>query len=95
MKQKIRVMKNRLLMSEISEVILIQAPFVQLNGPYPAPYYLKSFLEQKGYPVRVFDHSITLFEKIFSRAGLQQIFSDALSGRRTFDTFDTIDDFYI
>ena len=66
-------------MSGTSNVILIQAPFVQLNSPYPAPYYLKSFLERKGYSVKVFDHSIALFEKIFSRSGLRQIFSDASS----------------
>jgi len=50
---------------------------VQLNSPYPAPYYLKSFLEQRGFHVAVLDHSIGLFERIFSRAGLERIFADA------------------
>ena len=59
-------------------VILIQPPFVQLNGPYPAPYYLKSFIEKRGKPVTVLDHSIGLFERIFSRSGLERIFQDAL-----------------
>ena len=59
------------------QIILIQPPFVQLNSPYPAPYYLKSFLEQRGYHVTVLDHSIGLFERVFSRPGLQQIFQDA------------------
>jgi len=61
----------------ISNVVLIQPPFVQLNSPYPAPYYLKSFLEQRGFHVTVLDHSIGLFERIFSRAGLERIFADA------------------
>jgi radical SAM superfamily enzyme YgiQ (UPF0313 family) len=61
----------------INNVVLIQPPFVQLNSPYPAPYYLKSFLEQRGFHVTVFDHSIALFERIFSRAGLECIFADA------------------
>jgi radical SAM superfamily enzyme YgiQ (UPF0313 family) len=61
----------------ISDVVLVQPPFVQLNSPYPAPYYLKSFLDQRGFHVTVRDHSIALFERIFSRAGLEQIFADA------------------
>jgi len=63
--------------NSISKVVLIQPPFVQLNSPYPAPYYLKSFLEQRGFHVTVLDHSIGLFERIFSRAGLERIFADA------------------
>jgi radical SAM superfamily enzyme YgiQ (UPF0313 family) len=50
---------------------------VQLNGPYPAPYYLKAFLEARGYRVRVLDHSIGLFERIFCTSGLEKIFTDA------------------
>jgi len=57
---------------------LIQPPFVQLNSPYPAPYYLKSFLEQRYHiTVTIIDHSIALFERIFSHAGLEKIFADA------------------
>ena len=63
--------------NRINKVVLIQPPFVQLNSPYPAPYYLKSFLEQRGFHVTVLDHSIGLFERIFSRAGLERIFTDA------------------
>jgi len=64
---------------KVTEVILVQPPFVQLNGPYPAPYYLKSFLSRMEMRVTVLDHSIGLFEKIFSRAGLERIFADASS----------------
>ncbi len=42
-------------------VLLIQPPFVQLNAPYPAPYYLASFLASRGVDCRVADHSIGLF----------------------------------
>lgn len=70
-------MKNK----TAQNVILIQPPFVQLNSPYPAPYYLKSFLSKKGHSVSVLDHSIALFERIFSRRGLEQIFRDASNQR--------------
>ena len=64
-------------MRGVRRTILIQPPFVQLNSPYPSPYYLKSFLEKRGQCVTVLDHSIGLFERIFSRSGLARIFSDA------------------
>lgn len=57
-------------------ILLIQPPFVQLNAPYPSLYYLRSFLEQRGYTVQVDDHSIALFHRIFSRPGLERIFAD-------------------
>ena len=63
-------------MREGRKIIFIQPPFVQLNGPYPAPYYLKSFLEKRGQSVTVLDHSIGLFERVFSRSGLTRIFTD-------------------
>ncbi|MDR3167998.1 MAG: radical SAM protein [Treponema sp.] len=58
-------------------VCLVQPPLVQLNGPYPAPYYLKSFFAARDYPVLVRDHSVGLFERIFCRSGLERIFADA------------------
>jgi hypothetical protein len=57
--------------------VLIQPPFVQLNGPYPSIYYLKSFLDAKGCAVSTADHSIGLFERIFCRSGLEVIFDAA------------------
>jgi hypothetical protein len=56
---------------------LVQPPLAQLNAPYPAPYYLKSFLESRGHQTVVWDHSIALFDRIFCRAGLERIFKDA------------------
>jgi radical SAM superfamily enzyme YgiQ (UPF0313 family) len=61
-------------------ILLIQPPFVQLNAPYPSLYYLRSFLEQRGYTVQVDDHSIALFHRIFSRPGLKRLFADASEG---------------
>lgn len=58
-------------------VLLLQPPFVQLNSPYPAPYYLRSFLESRGREVRVADHSIEVFSRVFCRSGLERIFADA------------------
>jgi hypothetical protein len=68
-------------MSGTCRIILIQPPFVQLNSPYPAPYYLKSFMETRSRDVTVLDHSIGLFERIFSRSGLERIFADASCSR--------------
>jgi hypothetical protein len=67
-------------------IYLVQPPLVQLNAPYPALYYLKSFLEQRGFPARVGDHSIGLFGEIFCRPGLKRLFADAraaFEGRKT------------
>ena len=64
-------------MKSVSRAVLIQPPFVQLNNPYPAPYYLKSFLEKMEIKTTVLDHSIGLFERIFSRSGLEKVFEDA------------------
>ncbi|MDR0690424.1 MAG: radical SAM protein [Spirochaetaceae bacterium] len=58
-------------------IYVVQPPLVQLNGPYPAPYYLKAFLDARGYRTRVLDHSIGLFERIFCKTGLKKIFADA------------------
>ena len=55
-------------------IILVQPPFVQLNCPYPSIYYLRSFLEKRGYKVYLRDHSIQLFHKIFCKEGLEHIF---------------------
>ena len=71
-------MQERAEMKETPGLIyLVQPPLVQLNAPYPAPYYLKTFLDGRGYRTRVLDHSIGLFERIFCRQGLEKIFTHA------------------
>ncbi len=67
--------------------ILIQPPFTQLNAPYPAVYNLEAFLRGRGIQAdavasaeasaEAYDHSIGLYRRIFSRAGLAKLFSDA------------------
>lgn len=64
-------------MSRGRSVLIVQPPFVQLNAPYPASYYLRSFLESTEVRCRVADHSIGLFERIFSRGGLTRVFTEA------------------
>ncbi|MDR1128786.1 MAG: radical SAM protein, partial [Treponema sp.] len=56
-------------------IYLVQPPLVQLNSPYPAVYYLRSFLEKKGFPCIAADHSIALFEQVFCPSGLEKIFA--------------------
>ena len=56
---------------------LVQPPFVQLNSPYPGIFYIRSFLEKHGVKVFAKDHSIGLFENIFCKEGLGQVFADA------------------
>ncbi|MDR1412263.1 MAG: radical SAM protein, partial [Spirochaetaceae bacterium] len=58
-------------------IYLVQPPLVQLNSPYPAVYYLRSFLERRGFPCTVADHSIALFERVFCPSGLEKIFARA------------------
>ncbi len=57
--------------------LLIQPPFVQLNAPYPAIHYLAAFLRGRGHDTRALDHSIELYRRVFSRAGLMRLFDDA------------------
>ncbi len=63
------------------KTLIIQPPFVQLNAPYPAAYYLKSFLNARGCEAAVFDASLALIRRILSPEGIERVFSDA---RRAF-----------
>ncbi|MCT4582940.1 MAG: radical SAM protein [Flavobacteriales bacterium] len=57
-----------------TNVLLITPPFTQLNTSYPATCYLKGFLEHKGIPTHQSDLSIELFDRIFSKKTIEQIF---------------------
>lgn len=59
------------------KAVLIQPPFVQLNAPYPAVHYLDAFLRDRGCETVVEDHSIGLFRRLMSRAGLERTFEAA------------------
>jgi hypothetical protein len=54
---------------------LIQPPFTQLNAPYPAIHYLEAFLRDQGHGAAAWDHSIGLYRRIFSSAGLAKVFA--------------------
>ncbi|MGN0729298.1 radical SAM protein [Treponema sp.] len=57
------------------DVVIIQPPLVQLNSPYPSGAYLKSFFSGNGHNALWLDLSIQLVHSIFSRKGLQKLFS--------------------
>jgi hypothetical protein len=61
------------------KALLVQPPFAQLNTPYPAVYYLQSFLRTRGVEAIAVDHSIELYRSIFSREGIAAAFEAARS----------------
>lgn len=54
---------------------MLTPPFTQLNTPYPATAYLKGFLATKGISARQADLGIEVILRVFSRAGLEQLFA--------------------
>jgi hypothetical protein len=56
-------------------VFLITPPFTQLNTPYPATAYLKGFLNTKKITAFQADLGIEVTVALFSKNGLQQLFS--------------------
>ena len=56
-------------------ILLLTAPMVQINTPYPASAYLKGFLEKAAPDLQVeqADLGILLVNKIFSETGLKQL----------------------
>lgn len=59
------------------KILLITPPFTQLNTTYPATAYLKGFLNTLGYESRQSDLSIEVILRIFSKAGLADVFQRA------------------
>ncbi len=59
----------------MSKVYLITPPFTQLNTPYPATAYLKGFLNTKNIDSFQSDLGIEVTLAIFSKSGLDKIFS--------------------
>ena len=58
-----------------AKVYLITPPFTQLNTPYPATAYLKGFLNTKNISAFQSDLGIEVTLALFSKAGLQRLFS--------------------
>ena len=71
--------------TECMRALNIQPPFVQLNAPYPAVWYLDAWFRNRGIDSRAEDHSIGLTRALFSRNGLARVFAAArmaLKGRK-------------
>ena len=63
----------------------LQPPFVQLNAPYPAVWYLDAWFRNRGIGSKAEDHSIELTRALFSRDGIARVFAAArvaLKGRK-------------
>ncbi|GJL53639.1 MAG: radical SAM protein [Nitrospirales bacterium] len=56
-------------------LLLVIPPLTQLNTPYPSTAYLTGFLRSRGYCVEQADVGIEMVLQLFSRSGLQQVFS--------------------
>ena len=55
-------------------VLLLTPPLTQLNTPYPSTAFLTGFLRSQGIACYQADLGIEMVLRIFSRAGLQQVF---------------------
>ncbi len=61
-------------------ILLLTPPLTQLNTPYPATAYIKGFLGGRGYAVTQADMGLQLVLRLFSPAGLQQVFVEIEDG---------------
>lgn len=59
----------------MKDLLLITPPFTQLNTPYPATAYIKGFLDTKNISSYQIDLGIEVILKLFSKDGLQKIFT--------------------
>ncbi|SNT35170.1 Radical SAM superfamily enzyme YgiQ, UPF0313 family [Ekhidna lutea] len=66
----------------MAELLLITPPFTQLNTPYPATAYLKGFFITQNIPVHQQDLGIEVILELFSKDGLNALFTKA----KAFDT---------
>ena len=66
------------------KLLLLTPPFVQLNTPYPATAYLKGFLNTLGYESYQADLGIEVILAIFSKKGLQDIFTKVEKKQNSF-----------
>jgi radical SAM superfamily enzyme YgiQ (UPF0313 family) len=68
-------------------VLFITPPFTQLNTPYPATAYLKGYLNTLGVESNQADLGIEVILKLFSKEGLENVFSGIdLSGQMSENT---------
>ena len=72
--------KNNFLLKDL---LLITPPFTQLNTPYPATAYIKGFLKSKNISAFQMDLGIEVILELFSKEGLQNIFSTVSQSQLT------------
>ena len=56
-------------------VLILQPPVMQLNTAYPSGAYLSAFFKSQNCRTKWLDLNIKLFYEIFSKAGLEKLFS--------------------
>ena len=56
-------------------VLILQPPLMQLNTAYPSGAYLSAFFKSQNCPTKWLDLNIKLFYEIFSKSGLEKLFS--------------------
>jgi len=67
----------------LKDLLLITPPFTQLNTPYPATAYIKGFLNTKNISSYQVDLGIDVILELFSRGGLQKVFSKEIDLQNT------------
>ncbi|MBV8327542.1 radical SAM protein [Chryseobacterium sp.] len=67
----------------MKDLLLITPPFTQLNTPYPATAYIKGFLNTKNISSYQVDLGIDVILELFSRGGLQKVFSKEIDLQNT------------
>lgn len=58
-------------------ILLLTPPFTQINTPYPATAFLKTFLIEHGFKVFQADLGIDTFLSLFSKSGLTKVFEES------------------
>ncbi|MDM1554860.1 MULTISPECIES: radical SAM protein [Chryseobacterium] len=67
----------------MKDLLLITPPFTQLNTPYPATAYIKGFLNTKNISSYQMDLGIDVILELFSKGGLQKVFSKEIDLQNT------------
>ncbi|MBC7555590.1 MAG: radical SAM protein, partial [Chryseobacterium sp.] len=62
----------------MKDLLIITPPFTQLNTPYPATAYIKGFLNTKGISSYQMDLGIEVILQLFSKKGLERIFTKSI-----------------
>ncbi len=74
----------------MKDILLITPPFTQLNTPYPATAYIKGFLNTKNISAFQMDLGIEVILALFSKKGLQDVFSTVHTSKPNTDNLQRI-----